>query len=116
MHGETVVGIDSDSAKVKRHQANGRRVLLGDPSDADFWDRVAETHTIELVMLALPKLETSLSVLDQLGEARFPGRVAATARFPDEIETLKRAGAKTVFNIYTEAGTGFASHVAAEHR
>jgi predicted Kef-type K+ transport protein len=114
LHGETVIGIDSDSAKVTQHQATGRRVFLGDPSDADFWDRVAETHTIQLIMLALPKLETSLSVLDQLGEARFPGRVAATARFPDEIETLKQAGAATVFNIYTEAGTGFAMHVAAE--
>ena len=114
MYGETVVGIDSDSAKVKQHQASGRRVLLGDPSDADFWDRVAETHTVELMMLALPKLKTSLSVLDQLGEAHFSGHVAATARFPDEIRTLKQAGAATVFNIYTEAGTGFAMHVAAE--
>lgn len=114
VYGETVVGIDSDSAQVKKHQATGRRVLLGDPSDADFWDRVAETHTIELVMLALPKLEANLSVLDQLVLARFPGRVAATARFADEIETLKQAGATTVFNIYTEAGTGFAMHVVEE--
>jgi len=114
VYGETVVGIDSDSAKVKQHQASGRRVLLGDPSDADFWDRVAETHTVELMMLALPKLKTSLSVLDQLGEAQFSGRVATTARFPDEVNTLKKAGASTVFNIYTEAGTGFAMHVAAD--
>jgi len=114
LYGETVVGIDTDSAKVRQHQSTGRRVLVGDPSGADFWDRVAETHTIELVMLALPRLETNLSVLDQLGVARFPGRVAATARFADEIETLKQAGATTVFNIYTEAGTGFAHHVVAE--
>jgi len=114
LYGEIVVGVDSDSAKVKIHQAAGRRVLLGDPSDADFWDRVAETHTIELMMLALPKLEANLSVLDQLGLACFPGRVAATARFDDEIEALKQAGATTVYNIYTEAGTGFAMHVVAE--
>lgn len=114
LYGETVVGVDSDSLVVNEHRSIGRRVLLGDPSDADFWDRVAETHTIRLVMLALPKLQTNLSVLDQLGAARFPGRVAATARFPDEIETLKAAGAATVFNVYTAAGTEFAVYVADE--
>ncbi len=114
LFGETVVGVDFDPITVRKQRSTGRKVLLGDPSDADFWDRVAETHTIQLVMLALPNLKTNLSVLDQLEEARFAGRVAATAKFPDEIETLKQAGAATVFNIYTEAGTGFAAHVAAE--
>jgi Trk K+ transport system NAD-binding subunit len=114
LYGETVVGVDFDPVTVKELRSTGRKVLFGDPSDADFWDRVAETHTIQLVMLALPKLTTNLSVLDQLEAARFAGRVAATARFPDEVETLKQAGAATVFNIYTEAGTGFAAHVAAE--
>jgi Trk K+ transport system NAD-binding subunit len=114
LFGETVVGVDFDPTTVRKQRSTGRKVLLGDPSDADFWDRVAETHTIQLVMLALPNLKTNLSVLDQLEEARFVGRVAATARFPDEIETLKRGGAATVFDIYTEAGTGFAAHVAAE--
>jgi Trk K+ transport system NAD-binding subunit len=114
LYGETVVGVDFDPITVRKQQSTGRNILLGDPSDADFWDRVAETHTIQLVMLALPKLKTNLSVLDQLKEARFAGRVAATARFPDEVETLQQAGAATVFNIYTEAGMGFATHVAAE--
>ena len=89
-------------------------MLLGDPSDADFWDRIAQLHTIELVMLALPKLSTTLSVLEQLEAAQFSGRVAATARYPDEVDALNDAGAATVFNIYTEAGTGFATHVASQ--
>ena len=114
MHSEAVIGVDSDPERVKKHRSTGRSVLLGDPSDADFWDRVAETHTIQLVMLTLPNLQTNLSVLDQLNAARFAGRVAATARFPDEVEPLKDAGAATVFNIYTEAGAGFAAHIAAE--
>jgi len=114
LYGETAIGVDSDPVKVGEHVSSGRRVLLGDPSDADFWDRVAETHTIQLIMLSLPKLQANLSVLDQLQEAHFTGKVAVAARFPDEVETLKQAGATTVFNIYTEAGTGFAAHVAAE--
>jgi hypothetical protein len=65
-------------------------------------------------MLTLPKINTTLAVLERLREASFTGHVASTARFPDEEEALKRAGAGTVFNIYTEAGTGFANDVTNE--
>ena len=62
-------------------------------------------------MLALPNLEASLHALTQLREISFDGRIAATARYPDEDERLHEAGVNAVFNIYTEAGTGFADHV-----
>ena len=42
------------------------------------------------------------------------GRIAATAKTPDEVDALKRAGATTVFNIYTEAGAGFAARITQE--
>jgi predicted Kef-type K+ transport protein len=114
LYGETVVSVDIDPVTVKNQQATGRNVLLGDPSDADFWDRIQATHTLELVMLALPKLTTNLAVLGQLKAAAFTGRIATTARFQDEVEALEQAGATTVFNVYTEAGAGFAAHVAAQ--
>ncbi|MBT8080751.1 MAG: cation:proton antiporter [Gammaproteobacteria bacterium] len=113
-YGHAVAGVDIDPVTVRNQQSTGRRVLLGDPSDADFWDRVQAIHTVDLVMLALPKLATNLAVLEQLKAAAYTGRVAVTARFPDEVETLKKAGVSTVFNIYSEAGAGFAAHVLAE--
>ena len=113
LYGETVVGVDIDPVTVRNQRSVGRKVLLGDPSDADFWDRVRIEHTLELVMLALPKLSTNLAVLEQLQSASFTGRIAATARFQDEAEALKEAGAETVFDIYAEAGVGFATHIAA---
>lgn len=111
LHGETVVGVDFDSYIVNRHQSKGRKVLHGDPSDADFWDKIEKNHSIELVMLALPNLQASLDALEQLQEISFPGRIAATARYRDEVESLKQAGASIVFDIYTEAGVGFADNV-----
>ncbi|NOR51412.1 MAG: potassium transporter Kef [Gammaproteobacteria bacterium] len=111
LHGDTVVGIDFDSDLIKGHQAMGRKALHGDPSDADFWDQIEQNHTIELVMLALPNLQANLDALDQLRRISFSGRIAATARYPDEEERLRRSGATAVFNIYTEAGAGFAEHV-----
>ena len=116
LHGETVVGIDFDADLIKRHQSMGRNVLHGDPSDADFWDKIEQNHSIELVMLALPNLQANLDALAQLKEISFSGRIAATARFPDEVTLLQQSGATAVFNIYTEAGAGFADHVEAQNQ
>lgn len=110
-HGDTVIGVDIDPVTVRNQQATGRQVVHGDPSDADFWDRVQASHTLKLVMLALPITRTSLEVLERLKETSFAGQIAAIAKFPDEEARLRQAGASTVFNIYTEAGTGFAGHV-----
>jgi glutathione-regulated potassium-efflux system ancillary protein KefC len=114
LHGETVVGIDFDSDKTDFHESQGRKVLHGDPSDDDFWEKIEEGHSIELVMLALPNLDANLNALRQLREISFEGRVAATARYADDEKRLLDAGADAVFNIYTEAGTGFADHVIAK--
>jgi predicted Kef-type K+ transport protein len=111
LHGKTVVGIDFDAELVKKNQSMGRNVLHGDPSDADFWDKIEQDHNIKLVMLALPNLEATLDALEQLRKISFPGRIAATAKFPDEDKLLRQSGATHVFNIYTEAGAGFAEHV-----
>ena len=115
LYGDTVVGIDFESDEVLKHQHRGRKVLHGDPSDADFWDMVNSDHSIELVMLALPNLQANLDTLKQLRESAYTGRTAATARYPDEVRLLREAGATKVFNIYTEAGAGFANHVESHH-
>ncbi len=103
-YGGSVIGVDSDPVTVEKQCENGRNVLLGDPGDADFWDRVQETNSLSLIMLALPKIDTTLEVLEHLRAVSFDGRIAVTARYPDEVERLKDAGAETVFNLYAEAG------------
>ena len=113
-YGEQLVGIDSDPVKVASLQEAGRNVLLGDLTDADSGDEITKMHTLRLVLLALPSLTVSKAVLEQLRFAGFEGHIAATARYPDDIEALREAGAATVYNIYTEAGTGFATLVMAE--
>ena len=115
LRGDTVVGIDFNAERVRQHQKAGRNVMRGDPSDADFWELVERVPSIELVMLALPTLTANLDALAQLREIRFKGVIAATARYPDEEPRLRKEGATAVFNIYAEAGTGFAGHVAASY-
>jgi predicted Kef-type K+ transport protein len=112
LRGNTVVGIDFNAERVPRLQQAGRNVMRGDPSDADFWELVERIPSIDLVMLALPTLTANLDALEQLREINFKGAIAATARYPDEEAQLLEAGATDVFNIYAEAGTGFAGLVA----
>lgn len=111
LYGDTVVGVDIDPVTARRHQEQGRNVLLGDPSDADFWERVQAAHTLEVVMLALPLHSANLDVLAQLKAVSFDGTVAVIAKFGDEVEALQEAGATTVFNVYAEAGSGFVAHL-----
>ncbi|MEM7660842.1 MAG: cation:proton antiporter [Pseudomonadota bacterium] len=111
LYGDNVFGIDIDPVTAKAQQEEGRHVLRGDPTDADFWDRLHAIHSLDLVMLALPTLATNISIVHRLIEAGFKGEIAAIAKFPDEIEALEQAGVTTVFNIYAEAGAGFAGHV-----
>ena len=108
---ESVIGVDIDPVTANNQRNLGRNVICGDPSDADFWDRVHASPTLKLVMLALPKQSTNMAVLERLREAKFEGQIAATARFTDEEAALKEAGAITVFNMYAEVGSGFVAHV-----
>ena len=104
---KNLVGVDFDADKVAWHCQQGRNVIRGTPSDADFWDQLGNDHCIQLVMLALPTLSANLDALERLRAMEFSGSIAATVRYPDEEEQLLEAGATAVFNIYREAGEGF---------
>ncbi|MCF6193908.1 MAG: cation:proton antiporter [Kangiellaceae bacterium] len=114
LKGEIVLGVDFDADKVAKHHLEGRNVIEGDPSDPDFWDKIDKDHKIQLVMLALPNLQADLDVIEQLHQVAYTGKIAATARYNDEVNILRDAGATAVFNTYTEAGLGFANHVTEE--
>lgn len=112
-HGGKVIGFDYNSEVVKQHQEAGRNVIKGDPLDLDFWDRAQkEDHKVTLVMLAMSSLTENMEVARLLKSAPyFKGMVAATARFDDEVEALKESGVDAAFNVYGEAGAGFAGHI-----
>jgi len=106
-----VVGVDIDNNIVKKHTNAQRNVIQGDPSDADFWDRVQKQHSIDLIMLTLPKFKTTLAVIEQLKEAKYSGKIACATKYDEDMRKLKEKGIMTVANIFTDAGAGFANHV-----
>ena len=110
-YGDVVIGNDFDESIVKEHTKTGRKVIVGDPTDLDFWAKIKVEGKIHTVILTLPEHMANMTAVTQLTALKFPGCIAATAKFDDEVEELKNAGANTVFNLYAEAGYGFAKHV-----
>ena len=111
-YGRSVVGIDFDADIIKKHQAAGRHVILGDATDIDFWTRakLGDRGKLRLVMLAMPNHSANMRAVEELTSRGFNGSIAATAQFDDEVAELKQAGVHAAFNFYAEAGFGFAEH------
>lgn len=109
--GKDVTGVDLDTTTVASHRDAGRKVVLGSATDPDFWSRLHLTDTrIELILLALPNHQEDLQAARELADAGYQGKIAATVKFDDEIEALQQAGIHAAFNLYAEAGAGFAEH------
>ncbi len=106
-----VIGFDRDPAAVEVHRLAERNVMLADATDSDFWERVKVTENLDLVILAMPKHSANVHAASTLRRHDFKGVVTASAKFDDEVKELRGLGLDTAFNIYSEAGTGFADHV-----
>jgi glutathione-regulated potassium-efflux system ancillary protein KefC len=112
--GATVVGVDYDAPTVAVHREAGRDVILGDAADPDFWELLKAQgglERLELILLAMPKHQANLFAAEQLRKADFRGGIAAIATYDDQCAELLRAGADAAYNIFGEAGAGFAEHV-----
>lgn len=109
-YGEVVIGVETDAKRVGSHRELGRRVIQADATDPAFWHRL-ERVNVELILLAMPAHDSNMYAAGVLQESDYQGQVAAIARFPDEVQSLTNAGVHIAFNMYAEAGAGFASHV-----
>lgn len=104
-----LMGFDNNEEKVRQQQKQGRNVQLGDSTDFDFWNQTPLTG-VRAIMLASTHLQTNIRALQEIRNAGFTGHVSAVAAFDGDIAPLKEAGATSAFNIFTDAGAGFAMH------
>lgn len=108
--GEGVLGIDYDQAAIDWHTENGRNVVLGDVTDYNFWERL-QPGAVKMIMLDMPNLKELQDAVEMIKRSDYQGQVAAAVRYSDSIDALKAAGVDFVYNVYAEAGSGFANHV-----
>jgi len=107
-----LIGVEIEQEKAERHITMGRNVIAEDATNLDFWTRAPELiDGLEWVLLTLPTHQANVNAALQLKEMGYQGRIAATTKYYDEEETLKAIGVEHTFNIYTEAGLGFANEL-----
>lgn len=107
-HGDAILGVDENERKLLRHRAAGRRVVDADASDPDFWSNV-DLDTVEQVILALTNHEENKLVGKQLRSMGYTGAITAIVRFQEEDDELRQYEIAS-FNLFNEAGRGFAEH------
>lgn len=114
-YGDRVMGIDYNHQTTLKHRGQGRRVITGDALDSDFWNKLQLTDNIKLILLAMPDHNGNRYAAEQLNNIdSYNFKVAALAHYKsDEIE-LNALGVSPVYNMYQEAGSGFAQHVWSE--
>lgn len=107
-----LVGVEIDQDKANQHTATGRNVVSGDATNPDFWIRAPDLlEGLEWVLLTLPVHKANLEAALRLKEMGYQGRIAAITKFPDEEAALEAIGVQHTFNIYAEAGVGFAKEL-----
>lgn len=111
-HGREVLGVDLNERKLADHTRKHRRVVMADASDPDFWHQV-QLQEVQLVLLALTHHEENMLVADLLRDIGYTGRTAAVVRFAEEARDLEKRGF-SAFNLYAQAGAGFADHAVAQ--
>lgn len=111
-YGLSVVGVEHDQTRVGELQAQGFEVLRADATDVEFWARVERAGQVQVVVLAMPFHNANLIALARLQAAGFTGKVAAVARYDDDVTELRKHGADAVFHLYGSAGTALADHAA----
>lgn len=107
-HGVAVVGVEHDPATVARLRRAGYRVVEGDATDSDFWDRLSLSEEVELVILAMPHQRGNLAALESLGATGHRLVVAGVVSHAEEIGELRARGADEVHHLYGEAGRALA--------
>ena len=112
-YGDIVLGVDNDAVVLEKHKQAGRKVVQGDATDVEFWESL-QLDKVSVILLDMPKPEENLFAFQQLEIIGFKGMVAGTAKYDDQVEMLKAAGLDAAYNIYGEAGAGFAHHVCDE--
>jgi len=108
--GKNVLGLDANYNIVLAHKKERRNVIIGDATDSGFWENL-EPGNVSIVLLCMTNHSANKFAAIRLKHSHFTGRIAAVARYEDQIDELKNLGVDSVFNIYEEAGIGFAEHV-----
>lgn len=107
-----IVGVDEEQKTVDKLNSQGVRCLRGDGSDYEFW-RATDLASSEKIFVCLSSHRENMYIVKIARQLGYSNVLAVVSRFPDEQLELEKMGC-IAFNLYAEAGHGFAEHVLEE--
>lgn len=105
---DRIVGIEESEEKAAQLIDQGYNCVHGDATDQAFWLHT-RLNQCEKIFVCLTNHRENLYVVKLARENGFEGEFAVISRFPDQAKELEELGCVT-FNLYAEAGHGFAEH------
>lgn len=105
-----VLALDSDESVVNKHMEHNRKVILHDATDTEFWNNICKDG-VNMVVLAMSDFNSNIFTLKLINTTNSNIQIYAAARFDDEVQQLKDAGAHHVFNLIEEAGKGLVNDI-----
>lgn len=107
--GQYPLALEVDKVVVEDLVKEDINVLLADATSPDFWESFdLKKKSLKSILLAMPLVRQNCVTAELLRKAGFKGRISSIAKYPNEEEPLSESGVDSVFNLYDEAGTGFA--------
>lgn len=103
------MGIDLEQAIIEELIKSNIHSTTGNATSPDFWHRLnLRGSSIELILLAMPVVRQNCVAAKFIRSRGYKGKISSIAKYPNEELPLLESGIDTVFNLYAEAGIGFA--------
>ncbi len=107
-----VVGIEENQARVNKYKEKGINCIHGDANDYEFWKQTTLLEC-EKIFVCLSNHRENMYIVELAREMGYKNIMAVVSHFADEQKELEENGC-IAFNLFAEAGHGFAEHVLTE--
>lgn len=119
VYGAKVLGIEHDPARVRHLQERGYNVVEGDATDIDFWERVKDSHQIDMIMLAMPSQHANVDTVKEIRASNINTEecvISSVAMYLEDVEDLEALGLNVVVHLQDGAGESLAERTFIENR
>lgn len=116
-HGWSVLGVEHDPNRVGALRRDGLDVVEGDATDTDFWLRVGDAPSVEMIALAMPSQRANVEALHEMRTVvtREDITIVGIAKFQEDMEEMERLGLDEVVQLYAGAGESLADRAILAH-
>lgn len=110
------MAIEVDHTVIEELNEKEIKTIYGNATSPDFWQRVQlKKSKVKLILLAMPLIRQNCATAELIRARGFTGNISSIAKYPNDEPILLNHKIDSVFNLYAEAGTGFAKSVCTEN-